>query len=145
MTKLLALMLLATAAACSPAPAPQAEAPAPAEASAPAADLGPYTNSWDSAEFTRFRHSLNAATPGAHTVTLQGMTNSPGGETVALYPVGPDGMRQTERIMFVIADTDGQSVEQSVDIPAAGLAVEVVIENASGRRFAGSYTLAVAP
>jgi hypothetical protein len=133
------------AAACSP---PPAETPAPAEApspAAPAVDLGPYTNSWDAAEFSRFRHTLNAATPGPHTLTLQAQTDSPGGETIAVYPVGADGERETVRIVFVIADTDGTSGEATVDIPEAGLPVEVAIENAGGRRHAGTYTLTIAP
>jgi hypothetical protein len=140
-------LALVTAAACSP-PAPTT---APAETSAsetptePAADLGPYTNLWDSAEFSRFRHTLRAAGPGAHTLTLQAQTDSSGGETVAVYPVGPDGERRTVRIAFVVADRDGTSAEESVDIPAEGLPVEVVVENAGGRRHAGSYTITIAP
>jgi len=133
------------AAACSP-PAAEAPAPAPLETpAAPTADLGPYTNSWDASEFSRFRHTLNAATPGAHTLTLQATTDSSGGETVAIYPVGADGARETVRIVFVIADVDGTSEAANVDIPAGGLPVEVVVENAGGRRHAGNYTITIAP
>ncbi len=146
MKRLLAFLVLAAAAACSPPTAPPAETPAPTEAPAvPAADLGPHANSWDSAEFSRFRHTLNVAAPGPHRLTLQATTDSSGGETVVVYPVGDDGERRTVRLMFVIADHDGSSVEETVEIPTEGLPVEVVVENAGGRRHAGTYTLTVAP
>jgi hypothetical protein len=145
MQRVLIALAFAAAASCSP-PAAEAPAPAAAEApAAPAADMGPYANSWDAAEFSHFRHTLHAAAPGERTLTLQAMTDSPGGETVAVYPVGADGERSTVRIFFVIADRDGSSVEETVEIPAEGLPVEVVVENAGGRRHAGSYTLTVAP
>lgn len=143
--KIFVAVFAVLAAACSP---PAAEAPAPVETAAPAApaaDLGPYTNTWDASEFSRFRHTLNAATLGAHTLTLQASTNSLGGETVAVYPIAPNGEPSTERILFVIADTDGTSGEAHVDIPSEGLPVAVAVENASGRRFAGSYTITIAP
>ena len=142
MKRVLAALLLA-AAACSPA-AETTETPAASEtpaAEAPAADLGPYANSWDAAEFSRFRHTLQAASPGAHTLTLHAQTDSPGGETVAVYPIGPDGEAETARILFVIADRDGESRSENVEVPAEGLSVQVAVENASGRRLAGSYTL----
>ncbi|MCA8885254.1 MAG: hypothetical protein KDA35_01455 [Hyphomonadaceae bacterium] len=137
-------------AACTPAAeTPAAEPPAgetpAAEMPTPAADLGPYTNSWDSAEFSHFRHTLSAATPGAYDLTITATTSSPGGETVAVDPVGPEGVPATARIMFVIATTRGGSETERVTIPAEGLPVEVVVENAAGRAFAGSYTLALAP
>ncbi|MEZ5957731.1 MAG: hypothetical protein R3C27_11040 [Hyphomonadaceae bacterium] len=136
-------------AACSPAaemPAaepPASETPA-AEMPAPAADMGPYTNSWHSAEFSRFRHTLNAA-PGSYDLTITATTDSPGGETVAVYPIGPEGVPATARVMFVIATTRGGAETERVTIPVEGLPVEVVVENAAGRAFAGSYTLALAP
>jgi hypothetical protein len=143
---LLVASLLAIAAACSPPAETTTEAPAPVEApAAPAADLGPYTNTWDSDQFSRFRHTLNAATPGSHALTLQASTDSSGGETVAVYPIGPDGERRTVRIIFVVADVDGTTGTESVDIPAEGLPVEVVIENAGGRRHAGNYAITIAP
>jgi hypothetical protein len=138
-------VLAVLAAACSP---PAVEAPAPVEPpapAAPAADLGPYANTWDAAEFSRFRHTLHAAAPGAHTLTLEATTDSPGGETVAVYPVGADGERETVRVIFVIADTDGTTGSETVEIPAGGLPVEVVVENAGGRRHAGNYTITIAP
>jgi hypothetical protein len=141
------LSLLLTAVACSPPAAPPADAPAVAEEpAAPAADMGPYSNSWDAAEFSRFRHTLNAPTPGDYQLTLTASTNSPGGETVAVYPVGPDGAAATARIMFVVTTTAGsESRTETVSVPAEGLPVEVAIENASGRPFAGTYTLTLAP
>ncbi len=146
MRVLLAASLLAIAAACSPpaetkteAPAPVAEAPA-----APTADLGPYTNTWDSDQFSRFRHTLNSATPGPNSLTLTAQTDAGGGETVAVYPIGPDGERRTVRLIFGVADIDGTTGTETVDIPAEGLPVEVVVENAGGRRHAGAYTLTVA-
>jgi hypothetical protein len=143
-TVLFALML--TTAACSPPTAPPPETPAPAEAPAPAAvDLGPYTNSWDAAEFSHFRHTLQASAPGSQTLTLQAQTDSSGGETVAVYPIGPDGERRTMRIVFVIADTDGTSEDATIEVPAEGLPVEVIVENAGGRRHAGSYTITLTP
>lgn len=146
MTRFLAVLAFAAVACSPPAAPPAADAPDVAETpAAPAADLGPYTNTWDAAEFSRFRHTLSAATPGQHALTLQATTDSSGGETVALYPVGPDGERQTVRIVFVIADTNGNSEQGNVDIPAAGLPVELVVENAGGRRHAGSYTITIAP
>jgi hypothetical protein len=137
--------VLMLAAACSPPAQTTSETPAPAAEAppAPAADPGPYTNSWDSDQFSRFRHTLHAAAPGSHGLTLAAQTDSPAGETVAVYPVGPDGERRTTRLIFVVADRDGTTGTENVDIPAEGLPVEVVVENAGGRRHAGSYTLSV--
>lgn len=143
MRTILTALLFAAAAGCTPPAAETPPEPAAEAPPAPADDMGPYTNFWDAAEFSRFRHTIHAATPGAHTLTLQAQTDSPGGETVAVYPVGADGERQTSRIFFVVADRDGESVQESVEVPAEGLAVEVVVENAGGRRQAGSYTLTV--
>jgi hypothetical protein len=139
-TVLLALVL--TAIACSPPAAQPADEPAEALA---AVDLGPYTNSWNSAAFSHFSHTLRASVPGAQTLTLQAQTTSPGGETVAVYPIGPDGERQTARIVFVIATTRGESEDAAVEVPAEGLPVEVIVENASGRPFAGNYTITLTP
>ena len=146
MQRIWVALALAAAAACTPPATTTAPTETPAaETVAPAADLGPYTNTWDAAEFSRFRHTLRAAEPGARTLTLQAQSDSSGGETVAVYPVGADGERRTVRIAFVVADADGSSREESVDIPAEGLPVEVVIENAGGRRHAGAYTLTISP
>jgi hypothetical protein len=146
--RLLSVVLARGAASCSPPAAtttPPAETEAPAAPAAPAADLGPYANSWDAAEFSRFRHTVHAATPGAHTLRIEATTNSPGGETVAVYPLREDGTRGGARIVFVIADTDGEGSEGAAEIPEAGLPVEVVVENAGGRRHQGNYTLSVLP
>jgi len=119
-------------------PAPPAAAP-----EAPAADLGPYTNAWDSAEFSRFQHTLNAAEPGTRTLRLRAQTDAPGGETVAVYPLRPDGSRGSPRIVFVVADTDGEEAQATWEIPVDGLGVQVAVENAGGRRHSGTYTLTV--
>lgn len=140
--RMLLIASMLTLAACSPPAETKTEMP-PAEpgAEAPAADLGPYANTWDSDQFSRFQHTLHAATPGSAGLTLSAQTNSPGGETVAVYPVGPDGQRRTVRLIFVVADGDGTTGTETVDVPAEGLPVEVVVENAGGRRHAGAYTL----
>lgn len=44
----------------------------------------------------------------------------------------------------MIATTAGGSETARVTIPAGGLEADVAVENASGRPFAGSYTLTVA-
>lgn len=139
---LLALSLVV--AACSP-PSAAPKAEAPAEASVEAPDYGPYANSWESNAFSRFTHTLHAPTPGSHAVTLAAQTNSPGGETVAVYPLGPDGTALDPRIMFVIADFDGSSETHTLEFPASGVPVMVVVESAGERTWAGSYTLTVAP
>ena len=75
-----------------------------------------------------------------------------GGVTVAVYPRAADGGRGKVRILFVIATTQGNSRTGSVTLPepAAGEAVSrlpvvVVVENASGRRNSGEYTLTLSP
>ena len=138
--------LLALVSACSPPAETKTEAPAPvAEAPAPVADLGPYTNTWDSDQFSRFRHTLHSATPGANSLTLTAQTDAGGGETVAVYPIGPDGERRTVRLIFVVADIDGTTGTETIDIPAEGLPVEVAVENAGGRRHSGNYSLTIGP
>lgn len=149
MDRILIAFVFAAAAACSPPEAPPpSELPAAAdEASAPEADLGPYSNTWDSDETSRFRHTLHAVTPGPHTVTLSAQTNSPAGETVAVYPIGPDGQARTNRLMFAIATTTGASEVAEIDFPEGGegVEVEVAVENMGGRRHQGSYSLTVTP
>jgi hypothetical protein len=138
------ISLAAAAAACAPpAVEPSDEAPAAPADAAVELDLGPYANNWDAAEFSRFRHTIHAAAPGTYLLTLQAQTDSPGGETVAVYPIGPDGNPRTARILFVVADRDGESRQERVDIPGEGLPVAVVVENAGGRRHAGNYMLTV--
>jgi len=142
-----AALLFSTVAACSPPPAERPAEPSPppsvAPTEAPAADLGLYANTWDSAEYSRFEHTIRAAEPGLRTVRLRAETNSPGGETVAVYPIQADGSRGGSRIFFVVADGDGEEVQRALEIPAEGLAVQVAVENAGGRRHAGAYTLSV--
>lgn len=144
-----AMLLCVAALACSPtAPtetADDASGAADASAAAQQTALGPYVNSWDAAEFSRFRHVLYVETPGERTITLTAHTDSPGGETVAVYPVGPDGERRTARILFVVADGDGETATDTLEFPAdgSGVPVEVVVENAGGRRHAGDYRLTI--
>jgi hypothetical protein len=142
--RMLLVALMLALAACSPPAETKTEAPPVAEApTLPAADLGPYTRTWESDQFSRFRHTLHAPIPGANSLTLSSQTDASGGETVAVYPIGADGQRSSVRLIFVIADVDGTTGTETVEIPAEGLPVEVVIENAGGRRHAGSYTLTV--
>lgn len=152
MRRVLIALSAAVAMACSPpASAPAEEAPAADSAGetaeAPAPDYGPYSNAWDSNEFSTFRHTLYAPTPGPHTLTLSAQTNAGGGETVAVYPIGPDGEALTARIMFVIATISGNSETAELDFPSdgSGVEVQVAVENASGQTLAGMYTLTVEP
>lgn len=140
---LVALVAFGVASCSPPAPRP-AEAPsdAPAEAAAPAP--GPYTNSWDSNEFSRFTHTLVAPSVGVHTLGLSATTDSPGGETVAVYLTGPDDEPMPGWRMFVVASTRGESTDRPLEFPVGSeIPVIVMVENASGRRSTGSYTLTI--
>jgi hypothetical protein len=138
MRTILVAAAVAAVAACTPpsAPAPEASGSEEAAAPAPAPEPGPYANSWDSDDFSRFQHTL----------TLTATTNSPGGETVAVYLAGPGGEPSTGWRMFVVATTRGETATEVLEFPDGGVQpVVVVIENASGQRLAGSYTLSVVP
>lgn len=141
----LASLLFVAAWACSPtAPTSPPAPPAPSPAQS-AAEHGPYENAWDSSEFSTFHHTLAAPAGGIHTLTLQAVTNSPGGETVAVYRAGPDGEPLTGWRMFVVASTRGETRSEALEFPSDGVQpVVVVVENASGRRFSGRYTLTFA-
>jgi hypothetical protein len=109
------------------------------------------SNRWDSDQPTTFRHTLEG-TPGRKTLRIDAVTSAGGGETVAVYPAGPGGERGKVRILFVIATTQGHSRTGTVTLPqpARGeafsrLPIVVVVENASGRRNSGEYTLTLAP
>ena len=150
MRRILVAAAIVAVAACSPpgapAPEPAAEEAAADETTAVAPDRGPYANSWDSNDFSRFRHTLQAPSGGEHMLTLSATTNSPGGETVAVYLAGPDGEPLTGWRMFVVASTRGETETQMLEFPEGGAQpVVVVVENASGRQLAGNYTLTVAP
>jgi hypothetical protein len=140
--RIMLTVLALTMAACTP---PAAEEAPAAEAPAVEADYGPYENAWDSAEFSHFDHTLHAPSPGDHVLTLSATTNSPGGETVAVYPIGVSGDPETARIMFVIATTRGETETETVTIPEGWLPIRVTVENASAQPLAGSYTLSLAP
>lgn len=124
--------------------APEAAAP---ETAATDVDRGPYANTWDAAEFSRFRHTLHAPSAGPREITLRAESNAPGGETVAIYPLDSAGQRMGSRILFVVATRAGAEETATVEFPAndAGAPVEVVVENAGGRAHQGSYTITVAP
>ncbi len=140
--RLLIAAVLALAVACSP-PA-ETTSEMPGESSAPAAELGPYTNGWDSDEFVRFNHTLRGETPGRHVLALEARTDA-GTQTVAVYPADANGERAGGRIVFAIATTGGQRETREIDVPELGVPVVVVVENASGRQSVGSYTLTLQP
>jgi len=149
-----ALSLAALAACTQPQDAKQETTPAAAEetsaapappASEPAA-AGPYANAWNSSEFSTFRHVLDGPSGGRHTIELRAQTNSPGGETVRVYRQTPAGERGAS-ILFVIATVRGSSETAPLDFPETdpSVPVIVVVENASNRTFAGSYTISILP
>lgn len=124
---------------------------APSVAGGTAAEPGIqiFSNSWRSAGFTTFRHVIEGP-PGRVNLVLDACTSASGGETVALYRVGPGGVRKPPRILFVIATLRGNARSGSVVLPRAPrgqrisrLPVMVVVENASGRPHSGSYRLMV--
>lgn len=127
------------------APEISAEDPSPAPV-APPRNYGPYQNAWDSNEVSTFRHVLWADGAGSHRLVLGATTDSPGGETVRVYRQAEDGSRG-EAVMFVIATTRGGSATKMVEFPSdeEGVPVIVAVENASGRRLSGNYTLRVDP
>jgi hypothetical protein len=153
MQRLLIALALGAAACSPPAAAPTADAPAETPASVPATtpveatavDL--YTNNWNSNEISRFTHVLHAPTPGVHALTLSAHTNSPGGQTVGVYPLGPDGEALSPRMMFVVASHEGETETSPLRFPASGegVPVMIVVEKAGDRAWAGSYTITVAP
>ncbi len=109
------------------------------------------SNRWDADQPTTFRHTLEG-TAGRKQLRIDATSSATGGETVAVYPVGPDGQRGTARILFVIATRQGNTRSGAVTLPApprgesfSRLPIVVVVENASGRRNSGEYTLTLAP
>jgi hypothetical protein len=136
------VLSLAVVAGCSPPLSPPPPASAPTNSAD--AEQGPYENAWDSDTFSTFHHALGAPSGGVHTLTLRAVTDSPGGETVAIYLPGPTGEPLTGWRMFVVASTRGETATETMEFPDNGVQpVVVVIENASGRRFSGRYTLTV--
>lgn len=120
-------------------------------AAGPAFAQAALSNSWSSSEFSMFPHVLEGP-PGSHTLIIDARTDSPGGETVAVYPQTREGRRGSPRILTVIATRQGNSAEGTVRFPtpAAGESVTkvpimVVVENASGRRYSGEYRLTLVP
>ena len=108
-------------------------------------------NRWDSDQPSTFNHVLQG-TPGRKQLRIDATTDAGGGVTVAVYPRAADGGRGRVRILFVIATTQGNSRTAAVTLPGlepgaavARLPVVVVVENASGRRNTGEYTLTLSP
>ncbi len=106
-------------------------------------------NRWSASGFTSYHHVL-VGKPGRHTLSLYGCSSAGGGETVAVYLTGPDGLRKTGWKHFVIATRNGNSRAGTVTLPppAQGqtmskLPVIVVVENASGRPHVGEYRLSM--
>ena len=104
-------------------------------------------NRWSSTGFTTYKHVL-VGPPGRRTLSLYGCSSAGGGETVAVYLMGPDGQRKTGWKHFVIATRNGNSRAGTVTLPppaqgqALGrLPVVVVVENASGKPHVGEYRL----
>lgn len=109
-----------------------------------------FSNSWDSDGFSEFRHTITGP-PGRVNLQLDARTTAGGGETVAVYPV-VGGQRGKVRVMFVIATTKGNSRTGSITLPkpprgqtASSTELMVIVENASGRRRQGEYTLTATP
>ena len=109
------------------------------------------SNRWDSDKPSTFRHTLEGS-PGVKQLRIDAVSSASGGETVAVYPLGPDGERGKARILFVIATREGNSRAGTVTLPQpprgqafARLPIVVVVENAAGRRNSGEYTLTLAP
>ncbi len=112
---------------------------------------GEHSRHWQSATRSRFYHVLEGA-PGPYRLTIRATTTAPGGETVAVYPQTTGGERGSPRIGFVIATTVGNAEEIFVTIPRppegetqGRLPIIVDVENASGREYAGDYSLELEP
>jgi hypothetical protein len=110
---------------------------------------GVMADSWSSDRFSRFSHVLEGE-PGPVTLVLEGRSDMPGGETVAVYRADRAGRRQSGWRLFVIATRDGNVATAPFVIPAPGPGetlgradLLVVVENHSGRRSNGDYRLTV--
>ena len=103
------------------------------------------SNRWDSDRASDFSHVLQAA-PGARVVRLDAITTAGETVTVSVYARKPDGSRGETRLLTAAATSEGDSRAAAVQLPPPGrLPVVVVVENATGRRSVGEYTLTVAP
>ena len=115
---------------------------------APAAALAQpqiLSNSWDSAQPSEFTHVLQGR-PGARMVRIDAIVTAGEPATVSVYPRRADGSRGEPRLLTAAAAASGDSRVFPVELPPAGrLPVVVVVENASGKRSVGEYTLTVAP
>ena len=114
---------------------------------APAAALAQpqiMSNQWDSAGPERFEHTLQGAA-GSRVVRLDAALRSGAPVTVSVYPRNPDGSPGAARLLTASATVQGDSRVAAVTLPGGRLPVVVVVENPSGKRSAGEYTLTVAP
>ena len=103
------------------------------------------SNRWDSAQPSSFSHVLQGAA-GSRVVRLDAHTTLGEPVAVSVYPRNPDGRRGEPRLLTAAATAEGDSRAFQVELPPPGrLPVVVVVENTSGRRSAGEYTLTVAP
>lgn len=110
-----------------------------------------FFNRWASAGKTTFSHILHGPA-GPVRLMLETCSTAGGGETVAIYPALPSGLRMPRRprYIFSIANRHGNVRHATVHIPQVGrepgmgtLHFAVVIENASGRFHQGAYRLTV--
>jgi len=111
------------------------------------AQLGPWSNAWNSDRQSRFTHVIDAA-PGKLTLTLKATTTAAGGETVAVYFADAKGNRKTGWRLYVIATRAGNGDSKSFVVPkprenqkTTRVPLVVVVENASGKSHSGDYTL----
>lgn len=105
----------------------------------PAFAQDPLSNSWSSSEFSTFPHVLEGPS-GSHTLVIDARTDSPGGETLAVYPQTRDGRRGSPCIMTVIATRQGNSAEGTVRLPApaVGESLATLPVHGGGRECVGA-------
>ena len=103
------------------------------------------SNPWDSDRPSEFTHVLQGR-PGARVVRIDAIVTAGEPATVSVYPRRADGGRAEPRLLTASATRAGDSRAFPVELPPTGrLPVVVLVENASGRRSVGEYTLTVAP
>ena len=100
---------------------------------------------WESNQSAEFTHVLQGR-PGVRLVRIDAVTIAGEPVTVSVYPGKPDGSRGEPRLLTASATLQGDSRAFPVELPPPGrLPIVVVVENASGKRSVGEYTLTVAP
>ena len=107
------------------------------------------SNRWDADRPSTFAHVVES-TPGKKTITLDARSDAAAGQTVSVYPAAPGSA--LGRLLSVTATAQGgtRTVPLTVPPPPPGqsltrVPLAVVIENATGRRQTGEYTLTVSP